>query len=172
RSIVTWGEAGLTGEWASKPIVIYGRNSLSGTHDFFKQIVLYDGDFKPEVNQEQSSEAVVQHVAGDKFAIGYSGIAFKSDGVRITPLSVSPGGQCHSATLEETIGGKYPVARYLYVYLNKKPDEQFDRLRGEFIKYILSKDGQALVEQEGYYPLTNQIREVELRKLGLSAPER
>ncbi len=78
----------------------------------------------------------------------------------------------YNATLEETIGGKYPIARYLYVYLNKKPDEHLDPLRGEFIKYILSRDGQALVEQEGYYPLTNEIREVELRKLGLSAPER
>ncbi len=180
RSIVTWGEAGLTGEWASKPIVIYGRNSISGTHDFSKQIVLYDGEFKPEVNQEPSSEAVIQHVEGDKFAIGYSGIAFKTEGVRAVPLSVNPpgrlslnpGGQCHNATLEETIGGKYPIARYLYVYLNKKPDEHLDPLRGEFIKYILSRDGQALVEQEGYYPLTNEIREVELRKLGLSAPER
>jgi phosphate transport system substrate-binding protein len=180
RSIVTWGEAGLTGEWASKPSVSYGRNSLSGTHEFFKQIVLYDGDFKPEVNQEPSSEAVVQHVAEDKFAIGYSGVAFKTDDVRATPLSVNPagrlsvnpGGQCHNATLEETIGGKYPIARYLYVYLNKKPDEQLDPLRGEFLKYILSRDGQALVEQESYYPLTNEIRELELRKLGLFAPER
>ncbi|MGO9432514.1 PstS family phosphate ABC transporter substrate-binding protein [Rhodoblastus sp.] len=180
RSIVTWGDAGLTGEWASKPIVIYGRNSISGTHDFFRQIVLYDGDFKPDVNQEPSSEAVVQHVAEDKFAIGYSGIAFKTDGVRAAPLSVNPGGQlsvnpggqCHNATLEETIGGKYPIARYLYVYLNKKPDEQLDPLRAEFVKYILSRDGQALVEQEGYYSLTNEIREAELRKLGLSPPER
>ncbi len=180
KNIVTWGDAGLTGEWASKPIAIYGRNSISGTHDFFRQIALYNGDFKPAVNQEPSSEAVVQHVDGDKFAIGYSGIAFKTDGVRaihlsVNPggqLSVNPGGQCHNATLEETIGGKYPIARYLYVYLNKRPDEHLDPLRGEFIKYILSRDGQALVEQEGYYPLTNEIREIELRKLGLSAPER
>ena len=66
--------------------------------------------------------------------------------------------------------GKYPIARYLEIYMNKKPSEALDPLRGEFIKFILSKDGQTLTEQGGYYPITNEMRDAELQKLGLSTP--
>ena len=80
RSIDTWGDVGLTGEWATKPISIYGRNDISGTYEFFREIALYDGDYKPEVKQQVGSEAVVGNIASDKFAIGYSGIGYKTDG--------------------------------------------------------------------------------------------
>jgi phosphate transport system substrate-binding protein len=172
RSIVTWGDVGLKGEWASQPIAVYGRNDISGTQEFFRKLVLYDGEFKPNIRQEPGSEALVRRVAADKFAIGYSGIAFKTEGVRAAPLSIVTGGPCHDASLEETIGGKYPIARYLYIYLNKNPNEKLDPLRGEFIKYILSRDGQALVEQAGYFPLANDLREAALQKLGLAVPMR
>lgn len=169
RSIDTWGDVGLTGEWASQPISIYGRNSISGTYEFFREIALYSGDYKPAVKQQVGSEAVVDSVAGDKFAIGYSGIGYKADGVRAVPLGIASVSNCHSTSAEETLSGKYPIARYLYVYLNKKPNESLDPLRGEFIKFILSRDGQTLTEQGGYYPITNEMREAELQKLGLSA---
>lgn len=168
KSIDTWGDVGLTGEWASKPISIYGRNTISGTYEFFREIALYGGDYKPSVKQQVGSEAVVEGVAGDKSAIGYSGIGYKTDGVRAAPLSISSGYDCHGTSAEETMSGKYPIARYLYIYLNKKPNEALDPLPGEFIKFILSKDGQTLTEQGGYYPITNEMREAELQKLGLS----
>jgi phosphate transport system substrate-binding protein len=172
RSIDTWGDVGLTGEWATKPISIYGRNTISGTYEFFRQLVLYGGEYKPEVKQQVGSETVVQGVAGDKFAIGYSGIGYKTDGVRAVPLGIASSLNCHGTSEEETRSGKYPIARFLYIYLNKKPNEALDPLRGEFIKFILSKDGQSLTEQGGYYPITNEMREAELKKLGLSAPAR
>ncbi len=75
---------------------------------------------------------------------------------------------CYDASAEATLSGKYPIARYLYVYLNKKPDQPLDPLRAEFIKYILSKDGQEQTEKGGFYPITNEIRESELTKLGIS----
>jgi phosphate transport system substrate-binding protein len=162
----------LTGEWASKPISIYGRNTISGTYEFFRQLVLYGGEYKTEVKQQVGSEAVVDGVAGDKFAIGYSGIGYKTDDVRAVPIGIGSASDCHSTSAEETLAGKYPIARYLYVYLNKKPSEALDPLRGEFIKFVLSKDGQTLTEQGGYYPVTNETREAELRKLGLSGPAR
>ncbi len=166
-NIRKWGELGLTGEWASKAIIIYGRNSLSGTYEFFRDGVLYGGEYKPEVKQQPGSEAVVAGVSNDKFAIGYSGLGYKTDGVRTVSLAKSPGTNCYDTSLEATLSGRYPIARYLYIYLNKEPNHPLDALRGEFIRYVLSKDGQTQTEMGGYYPITNKIREEELRKLGL-----
>jgi len=168
KSIDTWGGVGLTGEWATKPISMYGRNSLSGTYEFFKSTVLYNGDYKGSVKQQSGSAEVVQNVANDKFAIGYSGLGYKTDAVRTVPLAAYYGAQCYDTTAEATYSGKYPVARYLYIYLNKAPDEPLDPLRTEFIKYIRSKDGQTLTEKGGYFPITNEIREHDLETLGIS----
>ena len=142
-NIRTWGDLGLTGEWAARPIALYSRNSISGTYEYFRETALYGGDYKPDIKQLPGSEAVVQSVAGDKFAVGYSGIGYKTDGVRAVPLASYYGGTCYDASTEATLSGKYPIARYLYVYVNKKPDQPLDPLRAEFIKYILSKDGQS-----------------------------
>jgi len=83
-------------------------------------------------------------------------------------LAAFYGAQCYDTTAEATYSGKYPVARYLYIYLNKAPDEPLDPLRAEFIKYILSKDGQTLTEKGGYYPISIDIREHELETMGIS----
>jgi phosphate transport system substrate-binding protein len=150
KSIDTWGDVGLTGEWATKPISIYGRNDISGTYEFFREIALYDGEYRPEVKQQPGSEAVVENVAKDRFAIGYSGIGYRTEGVRAVPLAINAGRDCYEPSAEATYSGKYPVARYLYIYFNRRPNEPLDLLRGEFIKYILSRDGQAQTEKGGY----------------------
>ncbi len=168
KSIKTWGDVGMTGEWETKPISIYGRNSISGTYEFFKQTVLYGGDYKEDVQQQVGSAAVVQNVANDKYAIGYSGLGYKTDGVRTVPLAAFYGRPCYDTSAEATLSGKYPIARYLYIYLNKKPNEPLDARQAEFIKYILSKDGQAQTEKGGYFPITNEIRESDLEALGIS----
>ncbi len=167
-NIRTWGDLGLTGDWAGRPIALYSRNTLSGTYEYFRETALYGGDYKPGIKLLPGSEAVVQSVAGDKFAIGYSGIGYKTDGVRTVPLASYYGGTCYDAAAEPTLSGKYPIARYLYVYVNKKPAQALDPLRAEFIKYILSKDGQEQTEKGGFYSITNEIREQELTKLGIS----
>jgi phosphate transport system substrate-binding protein len=169
NDIKTWGDVGLTGEWAARPIVLYGRNSLSGTYEFFREMALYGGDFKQQVKEQVGSEAVVQNVASDKFAIGYSGIGFKTDKVRAVPVSIFQGGQCYDTSEGATLSGQYPIARYLYVYVNKKPGQPLERSLGEFIKYILSKDGQTLTERGGFYPISIDIREADLKKLGMTA---
>ena len=169
KSIDTWGDVGLTGDWASKPISIYGRNTISGTYEFFRQTALFGGDYKPEVKPQVGSEAVVEGVAGDKFAIGYSGLGYKTNGVRAVPLSMFFGAKCYDTSIESVLAGKYPLARYLYIYVNKKPGEALDAPRAEFIKYIVSRDGQTQTEKGGYYPITEEIRAAELQKLGLSS---
>lgn len=166
--IKTWGDAGLTGEWATKAISLFGRNSISGTYEFFRQMALFDGEYKPDVKQQPGSEAVVQGVAGDKLAIGYSGIGYKTDGVRTVPLALYPGGNCYDTSAKAVYSDRYPFTRYLRIYLNKKPGEPLDPLCAEFIKYILSKDGQTQVENGGFYSITGEIRDDELKKLGIS----
>ena len=170
RSLETWGDVGLTGEWATKPISIYGRNNISGTYEFFRQLVMLGGDYKDAVKQQPGSAAVVAGVAGDEFGIGYSGLGYKTDGVRSVPLSVYEGRECFDTSAESTYSGKYPIARYLSIYLNKKPNEPLDAPRAEFIKYVLSKDGQTQTEAGGYYPITNAIREKDLKTLSILSP--
>ena len=141
-NVKTWGDLGLTGEWARSRSRSTAAILISGTYEYFRETALYGGDYKPDIKQQPGSEAVVQGVAGDKFAVGYSGIGYKTDGVRAVPLASYYGATCYEASAEATLSGKYPIARYLYVYINKKPNQPLDPLRSEFIKYILSKDGQ------------------------------
>jgi phosphate transport system substrate-binding protein len=110
--IRTWGDLGLTSEWAKQPITLYSRNTPSGTYEYFRETALYGGDYKLEIKQQSGSEAVVQAVAADKFAIGYSGIGYKNEGVRAVPLASFYGGTCYEASAEATLSGKYPIARY------------------------------------------------------------
>jgi phosphate transport system substrate-binding protein len=163
----TWGDLGLTDEWARQPITLYSRNTLSGTYEYFRETALYGGDYKPGIKQQSGSEAVVQAVAADKFGIGYSGIGFRTEGVRAVPLASYYGGTCYEPSVEATLLGKYPIARYLYVYLNRKPGQPLDALRAEFVKFVVSKDGQEQTERSGFYPITNEIRESDLSKLGI-----
>jgi phosphate transport system substrate-binding protein len=166
--IKTWGDAGLTGDWSTKPISLYGRNSISGTYEFFREMALYSGNYKAEVKQQPGSEAVIQGVANDRFGIGYSGIGYKTEGVRTVPLALHSGATCYDASAESAYSRKYPLARYLYIYLNKDPNRPLDKLVSEFTKFIVSKDGQKKTEIGGFYSITNDDREVDLKKLGIA----
>lgn len=167
RNIASWGDIGLNGDWANAPIALFGRNALSGTHEFFRSQVLYGGDFKPSAREEIGSAEVVDLVAHDKFAIGYSGLGYKTDGVRVLKVAAYDGGECYDTSEETVRSGKYPIARYLGIYVNKDPKQELEPLRAEFIKFVVSKDGQTLTEKGGYYPITNGEREADLKILGL-----
>jgi phosphate transport system substrate-binding protein len=165
--IKTWGDLGLTGEWADKPISLYGRNSASGTYGYFKEHALFKGDFKDEVKEQPGSSSVVQGVASDKYAVGYSGIGYKTADVRAVPLAAKEGEQAYEADMENVYSGDYPLARFLFLYVNKKPGDKLDPLRGEFLRFVLSKEGQEVVIKDGYLPIPNTIVQEEKRKLGL-----
>lgn len=167
KNIRTWGELGLTGEWANRPISLYGRNAASGTYGFFKDNTLFGGDYKDEVKEQPGSSSVVQGVASEKGGIGYSGIGYMTADVRAVPLAATTGGKCVEAVAANAYTGEYPLARFLYVYVNKKPGVELDPLRREFIKYIFSKDGQEDVVKDGYYPVTNVIAKESLGKIGV-----
>jgi phosphate transport system substrate-binding protein len=168
KDITTWGDLGLTGDWAAKPISLYGRNSASGTYGYFKEVALFEGDYKDEVKEQPGSSTVVQGVASDKFAIGYSGIGYKTADVRAVPLAAKAGEKCYEANAENAYSGNYPIARFLYIYVNKNPNQPLDPLRAEFIKYTLSKQGQTETIKGGYFPITNALRLEDLKSLGIS----
>ncbi|MBL8112862.1 MAG: phosphate ABC transporter substrate-binding protein [Acidobacteria bacterium] len=161
----TWGDLGLTGEWAKKPISIYGRNSASGTYGYFKEVALSGGDYRSNVKEQPGSSSVVQGIAEDKFAIGYSGIGYTTSGVKSLKLSETDGGEAFGESYENVLSKKYPLSRYLYVYVNKAPNKPLDPLVGEYLRYILSKEGQEIVVKDGYFPIPAKVVTEELEKL-------
>lgn len=166
KPIANWGQAGVNaGGWANQPLSLYGRNSASGTYGYFKEVALCKGDYKDTVKEQPGSASVVQGVTEDKFGIGYSGIGYKTSGVRAVPLSAKPGGPCIDDSPENILSGKYPLSRFLYVYVNKAPNKPADPLVRELVKYMLSQEGQQVVVKDGYVPVTSKIVQEELAKL-------
>lgn len=165
ENVKTWGQLGLTGDWAARPISLFGRNSASGTYGFFKEVTLKNGDYKDEVKEQPGSASVVQGVTVDRYAIGYSGIGYATAGVRALPIAAKEGDKCHPATPEEAYAGTYPLARFLLVYVNRAPGKPLDPLVAEFLKLVLSRDGQEVVVKDGYFPLPVKIEQEELAKL-------
>jgi phosphate transport system substrate-binding protein len=165
EEITKWDQLGVTGPLAGKEIQIYGRNSVSGTYGYFKEHALCKGDFKSNVNEQPGSASVVQSVATSINAIGYSGIGYKTSGVRALPLAKKDGTDFEEATEANAISGKYPLARALYVYVNKAPGKALDPMVKEFMTLVLSKDGQQVVEKDGYVALPAAVAAKELAKL-------
>jgi phosphate transport system substrate-binding protein len=165
KDIKTWGDLGLTGEWAAKPISLYGRNSASGTYGYFKEHALFNGDYKDTVKEQPGSSSVEQGVASDRYAIGYSGIGYKTADVRAVPIAAKEGDDCHPADVENVYSGKYPLWRYLLLYVNRKPGEALDPLREQFLLFVLSREGQEIVVKDGYLPLAKKVIDEEIAKL-------
>lgn len=159
QDISTWGEAKMTGAFASKTISAYGRNSASGTYGFFKETGLKNGDYKSSVKEQPGSSSVVQGVASELSAIGYSGIGYKTSGVKALALAEKAGQPLVEATYANCLTGNYPLARYLFVYVNKAPSKDMDKLTSEFMTFVLSKQGQEIVIKDGYFPLPAAVAE-------------
>jgi len=154
--LATWGALGLQGSWAQKPISLYGRNSASGTYGFFKEHALCNGDYKDTVKEQPGSASVVQGVTEDMYGIGYSGIGYKTSGVKTLALSKT-GDTFISTDADNVYSGKYPLARFLYIYVNQPPNRPVDPLVKEFLNFVLSQQGQGVVVKDGYLPLTAKM---------------
>ncbi len=155
--ILTWGDAGLSGAWAKKAIQSYGRNSVSGTYGYFKKKALCNGDYKSNVNEQPGSASVVLSVASSLNGIGYSGIGDKTSDVKVLPLALKNGHAFVAATPQNAVTGKYPLARFLYIYVNKQPNKPLAHLEQEFIKMVLSQSGQKMVIKDGYISLPEKV---------------
>ena len=165
--IRTWGDLGLTGEWANKPISLYGRNSASGTYGYLKKHALFKGDYKDSVKEQPGSSSVVQGVASDRYGIGYSGIGYKTADVAAVALAVDPASEMIEATPDNAYSGAYPLARFLLLAVNHKPGSEMDPLRREFLRYVFSREGQEVVLKDGYYPVPAAIAREELAAIGV-----
>ena len=165
--IHTWGELGLQGEWASKPISLYGRNAASGTYTYFKDHVLKKGDFKASVKEQPGSSAVIGGVAEDKYGIGYSGIGYTTADVRTVPLS-DKSAEFAEAIMQNAYTGKYPLSRFLLLSVNYKPSGELDPLKREFVKYVFSHEGQQDVIKEGFFPVPSKVRDKALLSVGIA----
>jgi phosphate transport system substrate-binding protein len=168
EEITRWGQVGLTGAWANRPISMYGRNSASGTYGFFKENALFGGDYRNEVKEQPGSSSVVQGVASEINGIGYSGIGYMTADVRAVPLTADADGKPVPATAEFAYSGEYPLARYLYVYVNHRPGSELDPVRREFVRYIFSRQGQTDVVRDGYYPVDANVARRALQSVGIT----
>jgi phosphate transport system substrate-binding protein len=149
KNVKTWGDLDMKGSWKNRGIQIYGRNSVSGTYGYFKKKALCKGDYKNNVNEQPGSASVVQSISSSLNGIGYSGIGYKTSGVKAVPLAKKPGKPFVAATPENAVSKKYPLSRFLYVYVNKHPNKP--------IKLVLSRSGQQVVIKDGYIPLPNKV---------------
>lgn len=160
KPVSTWGDAGLTGAWAGRKIDLYGRNSVSGTYGYFKEHALCKGDFRPGVKEQPGSAAVVQAISTNLNGIGYSGLGYSVSGARAVPLKNSSG-QYVMPSHNSALDGSYPLARYLFIYVNKKPGQPLPPAQAEFLKMVLSKEGQTIVEKDGFVALpADQVRKI------------
>jgi phosphate transport system substrate-binding protein len=166
KPIDTWSQLGLGGVYAGRRISLYGRNSASGTYGYFKEHALCGGDYRDQVKEQPGSASVVQGVAEDQFGIGYSGIGYKTSSVKTVDLAAKEGGYYGKAVAADVYGGKYPLARLLYIYVNQAPGKPLDPLVREFLRFVLSQEGQQSVIKDGYLPLTHTIVQEDRAKLG------
>lgn len=167
ENINRWGQLGLGGNLANASIQLFGRNSVSGTYGFFKENALCKGDFKNNVNEQPGSASVVQAVSESRNAIGYSGMGYKTSSVRTVPLALEEGGEYFDATPENAVSGDFPLARFLWVYVNKAPNKPLEPIVAEFVKLMLSRQGQEVVVKDGYVPIPAAVAEKHLKALGL-----
>ena len=164
--IARWGQLGPGGEWATARISLYGRNSASGTYGFFKSVALFKGDYRDEVKEQPGSASVVQGVTEDRYGVGYSGIGYRTSGVRVVPLAEAEEMPFESASLANVLDGSYPLGRFLYLYVNKTPGEPLDPLVREFARFVFSREGQEIVIKDGYMPVPFEVVVEELAMLG------
>jgi len=163
EDISTWGQLGLTGGWSTRPIQLYGRNSVSGTYGYFKEEALCKGDFKNTVNEQPGSASVVQGVSSSLNSVGYSGVGYKTSGIKALSLAARPDGEFVEPSTQNALSGKYPLSRFLYVYVNKQPNKPLPPLETEFIRMIMSRAGQMVVVKDGYIPLPAAVVERQLQ---------
>ena len=165
RAIATWGELGLNADWRDRAIVAYGRHAGSTTAEFFRNAVLGGDVLRPMVKSADSGRAVVTEVAKDKFALGYSSIGFLNENVRAVPVTATSDEECVAPDAENVARGRYPLTRSLYLYLLRTPDEHLNAVGAEFIRYILSRDGQLTLLETGFTPIGLDVQDMNMRKL-------
>jgi len=171
-NISTWGQLGLTGKWADKPIDLYGFYWRDDVTDYFRKLVMLDAPFKasyvvPGGNMSRNTptvaNAIMKSLGEDPYGISFGNGSYMSSGVKA--LGLSSNGVQSQFVMDDVASGRYPLQRYLYIYVNKAPGQPLDPVVKEFLRFVLSRTGQSLVGKDGYLPLPASIAEKEREKL-------
>ena len=158
KPIAKWGDLGLTGEWADKPVKLHGIKPWNGFEEFVRQRVLSVGDKRGEWRDDIAFEKVVfpmaKRVSDDRYGIGYSGIAYIDAGVKVIPVIGKAGDPPQAPTYENVALATYPLSRLIFFNTNKAPGKPLNPALDEFLRFILSREGQQVVlDHASYIPL-------------------
>ena len=153
--ITTWGQLGLTGEWADKKINVHGIKPWNGFEEFIRQKILdrdgKRGEWRDDIHFEKVVFPLAANVAEDRYALGYSGLAYIDAPVRVLPLVTSPGTAAVSPSYENVALAKYPLTRLVYFNVNKAPGKSLPPALHEFLRFLLSREGQQVVRDHGIF---------------------
>lgn len=163
--ITKWGQLGLTGEWAERPIVAYGRERKQGASNYFRMRALGGADYSAIYRECANSTKVVEAVAADPGGIGYSALAYATPQVRALPLAEREASVVGRPTEEDVAALRYPLAYPLFLSVNQKPGQPLDPVVRLFLRFALGAEGQIIVANHGYLPLPSDLAEWELRRL-------
>jgi phosphate transport system substrate-binding protein len=163
-AIRTWGELGLTGDWADKPVHVYAIKPWNGFEEFIRQRVLSTperrGEWRTDLNFSDVVFPIAHAVAKDRYALGYTGLAYLDAPVKVIALQANADGTAIPASYEAVARADYPLSRLTFFNVNRKPGTRLDPGIEEFLRFILSREGQAMVRDQGTY-LPLRARQVE-----------
>lgn len=163
--VTKWGQLGLSGEWAERPIQVYGRERRQGASNHFRSRALGGADYSPVYRECANSTKVVEAVATDLGGIGYSALAYETPHVRALALAEREGAPVGKPTEADARALVYPLGSPLYLSVNRPPGQALDPAIKAFLRFALSPVGQRMVEQAGFLPLTEASVQWERLKL-------
>ena len=164
QALTKWGDLGLEQGWSQQPINLHGRDKRSGTRTFFIHEVLLDGRVHPEIKEATGSAMEILEISRDPMGIGYAGIEFQASTVRIVPLALEPGMPFVSPNVQTVMDGSYPLARYLYVYVDKPSNQDLSPDVLAFLRFVNSREGQESIVRSGVYslPAARIVKNIEM----------
>ena len=172
KDVKTWGDLGVKGEWASRPIHLYGLKPVNGIEQYFKMVAMNDGEYREGIEWAKNKglthafTVAAQDMAKKPGGLTYAMLANVTHNVKVLNVSWKDGDTCYAPTVENVYAHKYPFSRYVYIYVNKAPGKPLEPKVKEFLKLVLSKEGQQVVAEERVFiPLMPSVVQEELRKL-------
>ncbi len=166
KDILTWGELGLSGSnWSSRPILRIGRPDGSGTRDFFREVVEAGGKGKADTKRGVDAMSMVEEIISNQAAMGYGSISEVFNSIRAVPVAPKGSKTAVEANPSTVLDGSYPLSRVLFLYVNKAPGKPLDPALADFLRFVLSKDGQKQVKMNNLVALPEDILALNLRRL-------
>jgi phosphate transport system substrate-binding protein len=167
QPITTWGQLGLTGDWADKPIHLWGVQIPNGYDNFVNMHVMADGQWRGDINTMPTVIPLSDKVAADKYALSYTGLAWDTNpDTKVLKLSLRDGGPYIAPTMQTVADQTYPLSRVIYIFVNRPPDKPLSPVLGEFLRYVLSQQGQQAIVRDGIFtPLPASRDAIETKRL-------